>query len=228
MGEGEPCGSYLSGTLQRGSRRGRTGWSLCWARRSSRYRRADFGEWLEAFGMVHLRGEMGRIVHSSSPWPHNWGGLADWKAHGSGWLLSAELIIPLGEGQVGSSEGSSRYGLSHITLGCQSLQKSFGMSWTRAGTATPPPSAGFQGRRWQPALSGFPHRGVEQCNKPQHQSLLSRPSTASSSSPHRALLPRPSRTRLLPGRPSCRPTAANVPTERVFLAEKLLNSLWKQ
>ena len=64
-----------------------------------------------------------------------------WKARGSGWLL----IIPLGEGQVGSSKDSSCYRLSHITRGCQSLQKSFGMSWRRAGTAAPSPSAGFPG-----------------------------------------------------------------------------------
>lgn len=92
----------------------------------------------------------------------------------------------------------------------------------------PPPSAGFQGRQWQPAVSGSPHGGVEQCNRPQHQLLLSRPCTASSTSPHRALLPHPSRTWQPPGRPSCRPTTANVPAERVFLAEKLLSSLWKQ
>lgn len=92
----------------------------------------------------------------------------------------------------------------------------------------PPPSAGFQGRRWQPTVSGSPHRGVEQCDTPQHQLLLSRPCTASSTSPHRALLPRPSRTWQPPGRPSCRPATANVPAERVFLAEKLLSSLWKQ
>lgn len=31
-----------------------------------------------------------------------------------------------------------------------------------------------------------------------------------------------------PGRPPCCPTAANVPAEGFFLAEKLLSSLWKQ
>lgn len=148
----------------------------------------------------------------------------------SSWLGLAALgrLIPLGEGRVGSSKGRSCYRLSHITLGCQSLQKSFGMSWRVAGTATPPPSAGFQGKRWQPAVCGCPRRGMEQCNKPQHQSLLSRPCTASSMSPHHALIPHPSRTWLPPGRPPCCPTAANAPAERVFLAEKLLSSLRKQ
>lgn len=47
----------------------------------------------------------------------------------SSWLgLAAPdgLIIPLGEGQVGSSRGSSHYRLSHIILSCQSLQKILG------------------------------------------------------------------------------------------------------
>lgn len=77
-------------------------------------------------------------MHSSSPWPAAdglWLGLA----------ALGGLIIPLGEGQMGSSRDSSCYRLSHITLGCQSLQESFGMPWRRTSPATPSSISRFPG-----------------------------------------------------------------------------------
>lgn len=132
--------------------------------------------------MGHLPGEMGRIMHSSSPWPAAGEGLQV----ESSWLGLAALhglIIPLGEGQVGSSKGSSCYRLSHITLSCQSLQKSFGMSWRGAGAANPPPSAVIPTVAWSNAInpSTSPCSPVPALHPP-------------SPSPHCALLPHPSRT----------------------------------
>lgn len=100
----------------------------------------------------------------------------------SSWLGLAALrglVTALGEGQ-GSSKGSSHHRLSHIIPGSQNPPKSSATPWKGAGSATPPPSAAFQGSQWQPAVGGYPHHGVEQGHKPQHPTLLSGPCTASS------------------------------------------------
>lgn len=93
---------------------------------------------------LRLSLRLGRIRHSSSPLPGAWPAAGAALQMESSRLCPAALgglRIPLGEGQVGSSEGGSDYRLSRIAPGCQSLPRPLGMSWRGAGAVTPPPPA---------------------------------------------------------------------------------------
>lgn len=124
-----------------------------------------------------------------------------WKAHGLGWLL----------GQADNTSGirSARAApLQAVTYPIAS-RKALGYLRGKLVLEVLLPSVGFQ-----VIAAGWEQSSLLRSNaiNPIHVQH-----------PH-ALLLHPRRTWL----PLCCPTTANVPAERVFLAEKLLSSLWKQ
>lgn len=137
LGEGGLHGSYLNGTVQGGFRRGRTGWALLGTDifQVSVSRLWRVARSLQCGASPRGNGEDHAQLLSLA---RSRGGLADGK------LVARAGCSRQANNTSGRRSGGQQQGqlpLQAVTLGCQSLQKSLGMSWRGAGTTISPPSA---------------------------------------------------------------------------------------